>query len=81
MLYLACGKDLPTTTPSKLTWKLDGTAKASYALSNAGLTVNSVKKAERAKSVVLTVVAPASGNTAASTGVTVKCPAPGTAYV
>jgi hypothetical protein len=79
--YLTCGKDLPASPASKLTYKLDGTAKASYALSNAGLTVNMVKKAARATKVVLTVTAAASGNTAAKTSVTVKCPAAGTAWV
>lgn len=81
MMYLTCGKDLPASPASTLTWKLAGTAAASYQLAAAKLTVNMVKKAARATKVVLTVAAAAAGNTAGLTSVTVQCPAPGTAWV
>jgi hypothetical protein len=81
MMYLTCGKTLPASPASKLSWKLDGTAKASYTLTNADLTVNMVKKATKDATAKMAVATAASGNTAALTTVTVMCPAAGTAYV
>lgn len=80
MLYLNCAATLPKTG-SKVDWKLAGTSATSYTLSSTTLTVMPVEKSTKVADAKLSVVAAASGNTASSTTVNVKCPAAGTAWV